>query len=112
MRDYLKRVLELTKPYRFRLVLGLFCGFISGIMALTLPASVKLAVDTVFPAEATTITNGTSGAATTVGTNISPGVTNGAAVAVALQDPGAGLGPSKKSLPVMPRAFACCWSSH
>ena len=49
MRDHLQRVFELTKPYRFRLGLGLFCGFLSGALAFTLPVSLKLAVDTVFP---------------------------------------------------------------
>jgi subfamily B ATP-binding cassette protein MsbA len=51
MRDYLTKVLELTKPYRVRLVLGLFCGFLSGALAFSLPVSLKLAVDTVFPLE-------------------------------------------------------------
>ena len=50
MRDYLWKVLELTKPYRFRLTLGLLCGLLSGTLALALPLSLKLAVDTVFPA--------------------------------------------------------------
>src|SRR4051794_16442958 len=49
MRDYLKKVLELVKPYRFRFVVGLACGFLSGILAFTLPVSLKLAVDTIFP---------------------------------------------------------------
>jgi subfamily B ATP-binding cassette protein MsbA len=48
MRDYLKKVLELVKPYRFRFVVGLACGFLSGILAFTLPVSLKLAVDTIF----------------------------------------------------------------
>ena len=49
MRDYLKKVLELARPYRFRFVVGLVCGFLSGALAFTLPASLTLAVDTVFP---------------------------------------------------------------
>jgi subfamily B ATP-binding cassette protein MsbA len=49
MRGHLKRVLELTKPYRFRLILGLLCGFLSGALAPTLGLSLKLAVDAVFP---------------------------------------------------------------
>ena len=48
MREYLTRVLELTRPYRGRLVLGLLCGFLSGALAPTLPLSLKLAVDSVF----------------------------------------------------------------
>src|ERR1043166_4858934 len=49
MLHYLKRVLELTRPYRFRFGLGLACGFLSGALAFTLPVSLKLAVDAVFP---------------------------------------------------------------
>lgn len=51
MRDHLKRVLEIAKPYRGRLVLGLLCGFLSGLLAPTLGLSLKLAVDAVFPTE-------------------------------------------------------------
>jgi subfamily B ATP-binding cassette protein MsbA len=51
MHDYLKRVLELAKPYRTRLVLGLLCGALSGVLAPTLALSLKLAVDAVFPQE-------------------------------------------------------------
>jgi subfamily B ATP-binding cassette protein MsbA len=51
MRDHLKRVLEIAKPYRGRLVLGLLCGFLSGALAPTLGLSLKLAVDAVFPTE-------------------------------------------------------------
>src|ERR1017187_2852794 len=51
MRDYLLKVLELTKPYRFRFELGLLCGLLSGTLDLALPISLKLAVDTVFPTE-------------------------------------------------------------
>jgi ATP-binding cassette, subfamily B, bacterial MsbA len=53
MRDHLKRVLELAKPYRGRLILGLLCGFLSGLLAPTLGISLKLAVDAVFPMENT-----------------------------------------------------------
>ncbi len=53
MLDYLRKVIELTRPYRFRFGLGLLCGFLSGALAFTLPVSLKLAVDTVFPAEGT-----------------------------------------------------------
>src|SRR6266550_1529409 len=49
MREYLKRVLELVRPYPFRFVLGLACGFLSGMLAFTLPVTLSLAVDTVFP---------------------------------------------------------------
>ena len=51
MLDYLKKVLKLVKPYRFRFGLGVFCGFMSGMLAFTLPLSLKLALDTVFPTE-------------------------------------------------------------
>ncbi|HSU55941.1 MAG TPA: ABC transporter ATP-binding protein [Candidatus Dormibacteraeota bacterium] len=56
MRDHLTRVLELAKPYRSRLILGLLCGFLSGALASTLPLSLKLAVDAVFPVKATAVT--------------------------------------------------------
>ena len=51
MLDYLKKVLKLVKPYRFRFGLGVLCGFLSGVLAFTLPLSLKLALDTVFPTE-------------------------------------------------------------
>jgi subfamily B ATP-binding cassette protein MsbA len=51
MRDYLKKVLKLVRPYRFRFALGVICGFLSGMLAFTLPLSLKLALDTVFPTE-------------------------------------------------------------
>jgi ATP-binding cassette, subfamily B, bacterial MsbA len=54
MRDYLKKVLKLVKPYRFRFALGVLCGFLSGMLAFTLPVSLKLALDTVFPTEKAT----------------------------------------------------------
>jgi subfamily B ATP-binding cassette protein MsbA len=57
MRDYLRKVIELTKPYRFRFVLGLICGFLSGALAFTLPISLKLAVETVFPETTPSKTN-------------------------------------------------------
>src|SRR5437660_4052950 len=49
MREYINRVLELVKPYRFRFILGLACGFLSGVLAFTLPVSISLAIDTIFP---------------------------------------------------------------
>jgi subfamily B ATP-binding cassette protein MsbA len=49
MLDYLKKVLQLARPYRLRFAIGLLCGFLSGALAFTLPASLTLAVDTVFP---------------------------------------------------------------
>jgi subfamily B ATP-binding cassette protein MsbA len=49
MSEYLKRVLELVRPYRFRFVLGLLCGFLSGALAFLPALSLKIAVDTVFP---------------------------------------------------------------
>ena len=51
MLDYLKKVLKLVRPYRFRFALGVVCGFLSGMLAFTLPLSLKLALDTVFPME-------------------------------------------------------------
>lgn len=51
MREYLLNILRLVKPYRARFIMGLACGFLSGMLAPALPVSIKLAVDTVFPAE-------------------------------------------------------------
>jgi subfamily B ATP-binding cassette protein MsbA len=51
MLDYLKKVRALVKPYRFRFVLGLICGFLSGALAPTLPLSLNLAVNAVFDKE-------------------------------------------------------------
>src|SRR5262245_31106796 len=48
MRDYLKKVLVLVKPYRLRFGLGLLCGFLSGLLAPTLPLSLTIAVTAVF----------------------------------------------------------------
>jgi len=53
MLDYLKRVLELTRPYRGRLVLGLLCASFAGALTPTLGLSLKLAVDAVFGPPAT-----------------------------------------------------------
>jgi subfamily B ATP-binding cassette protein MsbA len=51
MRDYLKRVLELVRPYRIRFWIGLACGFLSGLLAFSLPLSLTLALSAVFPEE-------------------------------------------------------------
>ena len=75
MQDHLKRVLEMARPYRTRLVLGLLCGFLSGALAPTLGLSLKLAVDAVFPA--------TNSAATRSASTVSPvkGISAGAGTA-------------------------------
>ena len=65
MRDYLRKVLELTRPYRGRFAVGLLCGFLSGLLAFTLPLSIKLAVDTVFPAKSATSALGLPGGSVT-----------------------------------------------
>lgn len=72
MREHLKRVLSMARPYRSRLVLGLLCGFLSGALAPTLGLSLKLAVDAVFPTQATTQNGATAvspGGAAPVGAN-------------------------------------------
>ncbi len=62
MRQYLLNVLALIKPYRFRFGVGLLAGFLSGALAFTLPLSLKLAVDTVFPEQKSAkVEPGTSG---------------------------------------------------
>jgi subfamily B ATP-binding cassette protein MsbA len=63
MREHLQRVLELAKPYRSRLILGLLCGFLSGALAPTLGLSLKLAVDAVFPMERSTAAAAAGGSA-------------------------------------------------
>ena len=68
MLAYIKDVLALVKPYRFRFGLGLLCGFLSGALAFALPVSLKLAVDTVFPekpAVSATVGPASSGSAAT-----------------------------------------------
>jgi ADP-heptose:LPS heptosyltransferase len=40
MLDYLKKVLKLVKPYRFRFGLGVFCGFMSGVLHLAMALGV------------------------------------------------------------------------
>jgi subfamily B ATP-binding cassette protein MsbA len=75
MRAYVKSILELIKPYRFRFALGLVCGFLSGALAFTLPVSLKLAVDTVFPPEKTA--EATPAALNSV-SNAPPDLANGA----------------------------------
>ncbi len=66
MRDYLKRIFELTRPYRFRLVLGLVCGFLGGALAFTLPLSLALAFNAVFPDPG----SGTAGPTQAASTNL------------------------------------------
>jgi subfamily B ATP-binding cassette protein MsbA len=89
MRDYLRKVLELTRPYRGRFVLGLVCGFLSGALAFTLPVSIKLAVDTVFPAE-TVITSQKSASGSETGQAI-------VKTQAATETPGK---PARKPLPI------------
>jgi ATP-binding cassette, subfamily B, bacterial MsbA len=80
MRDYLQKVLELTRPYRGRFALGLFAGFLSGMLAFTLPVSLKLAIDTVFPHQSVMVAPGAAEtnapAAVTLG---APGAASGLA---------------------------------
>src|SRR5579863_1222438 len=92
MRDHLKRVLEMARPYRGRLVLGLLCGFLSGALAPTLGLSLKLAVDAVFPTQVSE-TNSVAGAG-------SQGITSQAAANPAQAQPGAksSSSPSSKAL--------------
>ena len=106
MRDYLKRVLELTKPYRGRLVLGLLCGFLSGALAPTLGLSLKLAVDAVFTRKspeavaASTRPEAISGdTAAAPGLRAAPPATNAVAAAPAKKDLSARIpAPLKKKL--------------
>jgi ATP-binding cassette, subfamily B, bacterial MsbA len=100
MREYLKRVLELTRPYRFRLVLGLFCGFLGGALAFTLPVSLALAFNAVFPDQG----GGTSSPAPEGITNSDASVsstisvaTNGSAAAGVSQAPAANQSKKPKS---------------
>ena len=51
MLDYLSKVLKLIRPYRLRFAIGVVCGFFSGVLAFTLPLSLKLALDAVFPSD-------------------------------------------------------------
>src|SRR5438270_12529149 len=83
MRDYLLRVLELTRPYRGRLILGLLCGFLSGALAPTLGVSLKLAVDAVFPSLEPAAVAGAPAPEQLASTNSAPNQANVAANAPA-----------------------------
>jgi subfamily B ATP-binding cassette protein MsbA len=93
MRDHLKRVLEMARPYRGRLVLGLLCGFLSGALAPTLGLSLKLAVDAVFPTQGSETNSVAAGGAF-------PGNPSPAAASSAQAQPGAksSSSPSSKAL--------------
>ena len=61
MREHLTRVLEMAKPYKGRLILGLLCGLLSGALAPTLGLSLKLAVDAVFPMDRRVVSTAATG---------------------------------------------------
>ena len=48
MLKYLLQGLRLAKPYSFRLVVGIICGFLAGVANPLLMVSVRLAVNTIF----------------------------------------------------------------
>ena len=97
MRDYLKKVLQLVKPYRLRFGLGLLCGFLSGVLAPTLGLSLKLAVDAVFPPErgaTSSMVAATSSSAAPATDAASPATTTSLVAAAPVASP-SGLGPAK-----------------
>ena len=49
MFKYLLKGLELARPYRFRLIVGIICGFLAGVANPLLMVSVRLAINTIFP---------------------------------------------------------------
>ncbi len=73
---FFKKIWDLARPYRFRLILGLACGFFSGALAFALPLSVTLAVNTVFPNQFSSNTKG--------GTNVVSGTATNPAAATNL----------------------------
>ena len=73
---YLKKVLELARPYRFRLVLGLLCGFLSGALVSTSGLSLKLAVDAVFPQETANLSSVAGGGGANSTADANPGITS------------------------------------
>src|SRR5205085_2377677 len=48
MFKYLLQGLKLARPYSFRLIVGIICGFLAGIANPLLMVSVRLAVNTIF----------------------------------------------------------------
>jgi subfamily B ATP-binding cassette protein MsbA len=88
MREHLKRVLEIARPYRTRLILGLLCGFLSGALAPTLGVSLKLAVDAVFPTDL----GETSAHGTTIAGSASAGNQASPQVAATTQSPSKSVG--------------------
>ena len=51
MRTLFKRVSELVRPYRGRLILGILAGVLCGFMAPLLMITIKIAVSVIFPTE-------------------------------------------------------------
>ena len=49
MLEFTRTVLKLTRPYRGRLILGILCGFMSGLSNPLLMGSIKLVFEVVFP---------------------------------------------------------------
>src|SRR5579862_7477487 len=100
MREHLKRVLEIARPYRTRLILGLLCGFLSGALAPTLGVSLKLAVDAVFPTDLGAASGGPSAAGAG---SASAGNQASQQVAATTQSPSKSAG--KGLLSMMPSSF-------
>ena len=53
MFKFLLQGLALARPYRFRLIAGIVCGFLAGIANPMLMVSVRLAINTIFPGTGT-----------------------------------------------------------
>ena len=62
MLKYLLQGLTLARPYSFRLVVGIICGFLAGIANPLLMVSVRLAVDAIFQNASGDLTGGLLGA--------------------------------------------------
>jgi ATP-binding cassette, subfamily B, bacterial MsbA len=55
MKELFSRLLQLIRPYRQRMVLGILCGVVAGLMSPMLMVAVKLAFNLIFPGEGTSL---------------------------------------------------------
>ncbi len=55
MKELFSRLLQLIRPYRQRMVLGILCGVVAGLMSPLLMVAVKLAFNLIFPGEGTSL---------------------------------------------------------
>ncbi len=91
MLDVFRTVWSLVRPYRTRFIIGVLCGFLSGLFAPALPFAAKLAVDVIFRAKQNHMAATMPGVATNgvVATNLVASATSGTNAAMAASNSGA-----------------------